>query len=87
MYRINDFICNGCGVLNNDVLYDIDSTDPVLCIECGSPEMSKHIGSSHYSSDGGKGVLARTPDGFKDVLQTIKNGVPGHAQGDRMNAI
>lgn len=97
--RVNDFKCGDCGERVDDILYnnvnDGDSTSVIftpefsniVCPKCNSTNMIKLIGATHHSSDGGKGIGARTPDGFKDVLKAIKKGTPEKYRGDRFNSV
>jgi DNA-directed RNA polymerase subunit RPC12/RpoP len=97
--RVNDFRCEDCKQKTLDILFSNNKNDldgpyfiseedhNIKCKHCGSSNLIKLVGAPHHSSDGGKGIGARTPDAFKDVLKAIKKGVPEKFQGDRLNSI
>lgn len=97
--RVSDFRCEDCKTQINDILYsNVNDGTPdwsyftgeehnMACPECNSTNIIKLLTGTHHSSDGGKGIGARTPDGFKSVLKAIKKGVPEKFQGDRLNSV
>lgn len=83
---VNDFKCLSCGFIE-EKMFKKANIHALECGKCGSKFLERHLGGGHISSDGGKGLAARTPDGFKEVLKAIKKGVPEKKQGDRFNTI
>lgn len=97
--RVSDFRCEDCKTQISDILYSnvndgvagwpyfTETEHNLTCPNCNSTNIIKLLTGTHHSSDGGKGIGSRTPDGFKDVLKAIQKGTPEKFRGDRINSI
>lgn len=80
MRKINDFVCNDCGSIN-EILYDSENIEAVVCPNCQSSKVEKMLGAPAISYQGAKTLTQRTPDGMKSLLKAIRQGTPDHARG------
>lgn len=85
-FRTNDFHCNDCDAVS-EILYNTDKISEVKCESCGSTNLDKMLAAPKISYEGDKTLRQRTPDGFKDVLKSIKGGTPDKFREANMSVI
>ena len=88
MSIVSDFRCNDCETVFEQFHKPSDYEDKTIeCPHCSSKNIEKIFLKMSISAYGGKDLYSRTPASFKELTKKIKQDVPVHALGNKLNII